>query len=137
MFNRVWMWIRNLFLLSGEVPDPPAHVLEPGAALEGVAGGGCLDPRLVEIRLVHLAHHLVHEVPGRVEMRRHLVNGLLLLRRRYGARPAVQYCLQVPVDPLVARHCHKNERERERELMDELIERLVNERERERVFFFF
>lgn len=86
------------------MPYPPTHVLEPVAPLSGVPGGDHFDPRPVEVDLVHPAHHLLHEVPRRVEMpplphshrrRLWLVNG---------RRPAVQYRLQIPVDPLVPRH---------------------------------
>ena len=69
-----------MFLLAGEVPDPPAHVLQPVAPLHEVVGCQCLDPRPAEFCLVDAAHHLVHEVTGRVEMPPlPSVNGFLLV----------------------------------------------------------
>lgn len=56
-----------LLLLAGEVPDAPAHVLEAGAALAGVAGGDDLDPCPVEVALVDALHHLLDEVVRGVE----------------------------------------------------------------------
>jgi hypothetical protein len=57
-----------LLLLAREVPDPPAHVLEAGAALARVAGGDDLDPRPVEVALVDALDHLLDEVVRGVEV---------------------------------------------------------------------
>jgi hypothetical protein len=110
----------DLFLLAREVPDPPAHVLEPGAALPGVARGYDLDPRPVEVALVDALDHLLDEVVRGVEVHVRAAGARPLRRRRPRHRrpwvpaaaasaaarrgAAVEDRLQVPIDPLVPRH---------------------------------
>jgi hypothetical protein len=117
----------DLFLLAREVPDPPAHVLEPGAALPGVARGYDLDPRPVEVAFVDALDHLLDEVVRGVEVHVRAAGARRLRRRRprhrrpgvpaaaaaaaaaaASASPrrgaAVEDRLQVPIDPLVPRH---------------------------------
>jgi hypothetical protein len=91
------------------VPDPPAHVLEAGAALARVAGGDDLDPRPVEVALVDALDHLLDEVVRGVEVHVRAAGAAAGGRRRPrvpagGGRAAVEDRLQVPIDPLVARH---------------------------------
>jgi hypothetical protein len=98
-----------LLLLAREVPDPPAHVLEAGAALARVAGGDDLDPRPVEVALVDALDHLLDEVVRGVEVHVRAAGAAAGGRRRPrvpagGGRAAVEDRLQVPIDPLVARH---------------------------------
>lgn len=97
----------HLLLLPSEVPDAPAHVLEPGAPLPGVARRHHLDPRPVEVGLVDAGDDLLHEVLGRIEMatavpHAHRRRHLLVIR---DSPAAVQYRLQVPIDPFVS--CHR------------------------------
>jgi hypothetical protein len=94
----------NLLLLARKVPNAPAHILESGAALPGVAGGDHLDPRAVQVRLIYTRHHLLHKVLGGIKMPRlpqiHRRRLLIIFPRS----PTVQYGLQVPINPLIASH---------------------------------
>lgn len=96
----------DLLLLAREMPDSPAHVLEARAPLPAVPCGDHLDPRPVEVGLIDAGHHLLHKVPGRIEVPRvphaHRRRPPLLVGDR--RRPAVQYRLQIPIDPFIPSH---------------------------------
>lgn len=95
----------DLLLLASEVPNTPAHVLEPGASLAGVAGGNHLNPRPVQISLIDSSDHLLHKVLSRIKMP---PVAQIYRRRRLmlfnSTRPTIQYRLQVPINPFVSGH---------------------------------
>ena len=101
----IYIYLKNLLLLAGKVPNTPAHVLEPRAALARVARGDHFDPCTVKVRLIDPCDYLLNKILSGVEMASlshiHRRSWLLLF---YGGSSTVQYGFQVPINPLVSSH---------------------------------
>lgn len=95
---------KNLLLLASEMPNPPTHILEPGAPLARVASGDDLQPCPMKVRFIDAANHFLDEVFRRIEMA-----SIAQIRRRgllffNGGRTSVQYRFQIAINPLVPSH---------------------------------